>query len=59
TDKCPEYTDALEQQAYDKNGMPDKEGGFDHVNDAGGYFIAKRFPIVKPNARTINLRTTY
>ncbi len=59
TDKCPEYTDALEQQAYDKNGMPDKEGGFDHVNDAGGYFIAKRFPIVKPNARTINLRMTY
>ncbi|WP_269915515.1 phage terminase large subunit family protein [Acinetobacter sp. HY1485] len=48
TDKCPNLTEALEQQAYDKHGMPDKEGGFDHVNDAFGYFIVKRFPIIKP-----------
>ena len=35
---CPSFSEALEQQIY-KNGDPDKTGGFDHVNDAGGYFI--------------------
>lgn len=48
TDKCPSVTEALEQQAYDKNGMPDKEGGFDHILDAFGYYIIKRYPIIKP-----------
>ena len=38
TNNCPNYTESLEQQAY-KNGYPDKQGGFDHTNDAGGYFI--------------------
>lgn len=47
-DTCPHYTDALEKQAYDKNGAPDKDGGFDHPVDAGGYFIAYKWPIVKP-----------
>lgn len=36
---CPSYTEALEQHAYDKNGVPDKTTGHDHVNDAGGYGI--------------------
>jgi len=36
---CPTYTEALEQHAYDKNGVPDKTTGHDHVNDAGGYGI--------------------
>lgn len=35
---CPSFAEALEQQVY-KNGDPDKTGGFDHVNDAAGYFI--------------------
>jgi hypothetical protein len=43
--KCPKYVDALEQQVYDKNGMPDKSSGTDHVNDASGYFIVREFPI--------------
>lgn len=38
TDKCPNYTEALEQQVY-KNGEPDKSSGHDHKNEAGGYFI--------------------
>lgn len=38
TDNCPFYTEALELQSY-KNGTPDKEGGFDHITEAGGYFI--------------------
>lgn len=46
--RCPEYTAALEQQVYDKFGMPDKSSGIDHVNDAGGYFIAYKYPIVRP-----------
>lgn len=45
---CPEYSSALEQQVYDKNGEPDKTAGKDHINDAGGYFIANRFPVVRP-----------
>jgi phage terminase large subunit len=36
TNNCPEYTEALEKLAY-KNGAPDKESGFDHVTDGGGY----------------------
>lgn len=48
TDQCPVLTEALEQQAYDKNGEPDKKSGHDHPNDAQGYFIAQRYPINKP-----------
>lgn len=44
-DQCPNFTQCLERQIYDDKGQPDKKGGFDHMNDAGGYFIAKRFPI--------------
>lgn len=38
TNNCPVYTEALENQVY-KNGEPDKTSGFDHVTEAGGYFI--------------------
>ena len=40
TNQCPEYTESLEKQGY-KNDEPDKTTGFDHLNDAGGYFIAE------------------
>ncbi|MDN8301577.1 terminase, partial [Acinetobacter baumannii] len=46
TNKCPNFTATLEQQVYDDFGMPDKSAGLDHVGDAGGYPIAKRFPII-------------
>lgn len=42
---CPFLVEALEKQAYDKNGEPDKSAGHDHVIDAMGYFIAYRYPI--------------
>jgi len=45
TRKCPLLTEALERQAYDKNGEPDKTSGFDHVNDAYGYQRIYRFPV--------------
>jgi len=48
TKKCPTYTSNLEQQAYDDNGEPDKSAGNDHLPDAGGYYIAHQFPIVRP-----------
>lgn len=48
TRNCPVTTEALEQQVYDKNGEPDKEGGKDHPPDALGYFLHYRWPIVRP-----------
>lgn len=44
-DRCPQLVESLEKQAYDKNGEPDKAGGFDHILDAAGYVIAYRYPI--------------
>jgi len=48
TKRCPEFTRCLEQQAYDKNGEPDKTSGHDHLNDAGTYPIAYEMPVRKP-----------
>ena len=45
TDKCPVYVEALETQAYGKDGKPDKTHDQDHPNDAGGYFIYYKWPI--------------
>lgn len=52
---CPNFAAALEQQVYDKNGEPDKMAGKDHINDAGGYFIVNRFPVVKPTIGLVAL----
>lgn len=46
-DKCREYAAALEQLAYDKNGMPDKTSGLDHITDAATYYLAFAFPVIK------------
>lgn len=51
TRKCPKYTQSLERQVCDEKGEPDKKAGFDHPNDAGGYFITKLFSIIR---RTIS-----
>lgn len=56
TDLCPEFTECLEQQPYDKNGEPDKDGGHDHANDGAGYFLHTRWPLLKPNASVETLR---
>lgn len=39
--KCPNYTSALEQQAF-KKGLPDKDSGIDGVLDAGGYCVVEQ-----------------
>lgn len=56
TDSCPVLTEALEQQAWGPNGEPDKTTGHDHPNDAVGYFLVKRYPIVKRIAEIAPLR---
>lgn len=48
---CPNAARGLEQQAYDKNGEPDKTGGVDHQNDASTYPIVYEMPVVKPVAQ--------
>lgn len=58
-DMCPNLTEALEQQAYDKYGAPDKSTGHDHVMDAAGYFIVKQFPIKKPISMSSKLSTAF
>lgn len=55
---CPVYTESLEQQVWAANGEPDKSADNDHPNDAGGYFIVKDYPIVKP-AYSITMDTTF
>ena len=45
SETCPDYVESLEKQAYDDRGEPDKSSGYDHCNDAGGYFIVKVYPI--------------
>ncbi len=56
TDACPHLVEALEQQAYDRNGEPSKSGGHDHACDAAGYFIAQRWPIQCRRATATTLR---
>jgi hypothetical protein len=48
--ECPVTARGLEQQAYDKNGEPDKSSGVDHQNDATTYVIAYELPVRKPIA---------
>lgn len=55
-DTCPTYADHLEQQVWADNGEPDKKSGNDHTNDAGGYYIHREFPIVKPVVEVTPLR---
>lgn len=38
TNNCPELTEAYERLPY-KNGVPDKDSGFDHITDADGYCV--------------------
>lgn len=51
-DRCPTLVEGLERQAYNKSGEPDKTAGFDHLNDALGYFINYKFGL---NRSTVTL----
>ncbi|WP_349252219.1 terminase family protein [Actibacterium sp. MT2.3-13A] len=52
---APRFAEAQEQQAYDKNGEPDKTTGHDHPNDAEGYFVHWTMPVRKPSHGTKEL----
>jgi PBSX family phage terminase large subunit len=47
--KCPDYVHALESQTYDANGIPvkDSSNNVDDINDASGYFISRKYPLIK------------
>lgn len=48
-DRCPNVADCLEQQVYDSNGEPLKDG-VDHQNDASTYPISYEMPIKRPHS---------
>jgi hypothetical protein len=44
--KCKYTTESLERQVYKQGtSQPDKDGGFDHMNDALGYMVDYMFPV--------------
>ncbi len=43
--EAPRIAEALEQQVYDSNEMPDKSSGHDDISDSFGYFNHYHFPI--------------
>jgi len=51
---CPMFAEALEKQAYNDKGEPDKTTGLDHPNDAAGYFTTYRYPVV--NGRVVTAK---
>ena len=50
TRACPLYTEAREQQVYNKQGEPDKAHDRDHPNDAADYFIFYEYQLNKPTS---------
>lgn len=51
SDKCQLLVDALESQGYDKKGEPEKfdvHPSIDDHLDSAGYFIHRKFPIIRP-----------
>ena len=55
TRRCKKVSEAVEKQAYDDNGEPDKKSGYDHPCDALGYVVAYEMPVIKP-ALVSNIR---
>lgn len=53
--KCPTHAANLEQQVYNQAGEPDKTAGNDHTNDANGYLISYKYPVVKPQVKKTRL----
>ena len=47
---CKRLIECLELQSYDEKGAPDKEAGYDHMNDALGYLIYRDFSMLHARA---------
>ena len=43
---CIRLIECLELQSYDEKGEPDKQNGYDHMNDALGYMVYRDFSIL-------------
>jgi len=55
TDKCPVFTEALEQQVY-ANGLPQKgEGKNDDITDSGSYPIAYEYPVIRHTMQKVRV----
>ena len=52
-DECPFAADCLEQQGFNKMGQPEKDTGFDDMNDSIGYFGIVRLSI-KPQLQLLD-----
>ena len=53
--QCPMHASNLEQQVYNKAGEPDKTQGNDHTNDANGYLIHYKFPVLRPTTNVMRM----
>ena len=52
--RCPKSVEALEQQAFNEKGEPEKFNGaatVDDFNDAQGYFIVRKFGLTRPKVK--------
>lgn len=58
-DKCPNYVEALEQQIWGDNGLPDKKAGKDHITDGAGYFTYQKFPMIQEISIRRHVRGSY
>jgi len=47
---CKRTIECLELQSYTERGEPDKEAGYDHMNDALGYLVFREFSILHARA---------
>ncbi len=55
--KCEKLIECLELQSYTEKGDPDKESGYDHMNDGLGYLIWREFnPLHMGSGRGTGIR---
>ena len=48
--RCRKLIECLELQSYSERGDPDKEAGYDHMNDAAGYLVHRVFEVGRATA---------
>ena len=57
SETCKRVIECLELQCYTDKGEPDKDAGFDHMNDALGYLIWREFnPLHAGAGRSTGIR---
>lgn len=58
--KCRHLIEGLERQVYKQGtSQPDKEGGWDHLNDALGYLVSYLYPVKKDIVPELPQRWTH